>query len=66
MNTLLGKALMIAMASGKVFEHIPFFKVHHGRSSEGSGISRSKHKPHQGPHECARRRRQIAAGILKP
>lgn len=31
----------------------------------GALVRQSKYRPHQGHRECARRRRQIARGILK-
>jgi hypothetical protein len=64
-SSLLGHAMAMAMAAGVMFDNIPWFRRQHSKSS-GSGISRSKYKPHQGSRECARRVRQMAAGFIKP
>lgn len=65
-KNLLGAALMMALATGKVFENIPFFKRHHSGGGGARAINRSKYRaPHQGDREKARRLRQIEAGIIQ-
>ncbi len=64
MKNLIGAAIMMALATGKVFEKLPFYKMLKGMGMGARRISRSRYQPHQGPRECTRRRKQIEEGRL--
>lgn len=59
---MIGSALAMAMAEGLMIENIPWYRRRRHRSHPT--IRFSKHKPHQGERERARRRRQIERGII--
>jgi len=61
----IGSSLAMALASGHVFDHVPWYRRRWTRKQTGRGPWFSANKRHQGLQECARRLRQIESGIIQ-
>jgi hypothetical protein len=61
----IGNAMAMALAAGMFSDHVPWYQRVWWQKSGATPISTSRwKKPHQGERECARRRRQVAQGII--
>ena len=63
-NKPIGDVMVRRLASGMVFDHVPWYRRRWTRRQTGRGPWFSANKRHQGLQECARRLRQIESGII--